>query len=157
MAGKDEDVSVLFLVLVFLAVLASAGGAVVGGEILVSGLTGKLSISDLLQLAANAGFSGNDLITAVSIALAESRGNPMAKGDINVPGPGDASYGLWQINSHWHPEFGPDFTRLFDPPTNAAAAFSIYSAAGGSFQPWSTFKTGAYQSYVSQVQTTLQV
>lgn len=119
----------------------------------MSGLTGKLSVSDLLQLAGDAGFSGSDLITAVSIALAESRGNPMAKGDINVPNPGDASYGLWQINSHWHPEYGPDFTKLFDPVVNASAAFDIYSKSG--FTAWSTFKTGAYQAYVSEVSSTM--
>jgi hypothetical protein len=109
---------------------------------------GELSASQLKSLAANAGFSGSDLDTAAAIALAESSGNPNAYGDPSAGG----SYGLWQINAKYHPEFGPDFTTLYDPQTNANAAYQVYKTAGYSFTPWSTFNSGAFISYLSSVQ-----
>lgn len=115
-----------------------------GGIGMAAGSIGQvLTMAQLLQIAAAAGFTGNDLLVAASIAMAESNGNSQAIGDQNNPVAGAASYGLWQINSHYHPEFGPDFTTLFDPQTNANAAFSVYSQAGFKFTPWSTYgKTG---------------
>lgn len=121
---------------------------IAGGQAYTS-LTGRLSILQLLQLARNAGFSGQDLIIAVAVALAESGGDPQAIGDVNIPTPGASSIGLWQVNTYYHPEFGTD--ALFNPVTNATAAFSIYRAAGNSFTPWTTFKNGAYASYVNQI------
>jgi hypothetical protein len=135
-------------------IAAGVGLYLFGGKA-VGLMEGNLSAGTIAHFAGNAGFFDGDLITAVSIALAESRGNPHAVGDVDNPGPGDASYGLWQINSHWHPEFGPDFTVLFDPQTNANGAYSIYQAAGYTFQPWSTFKGGQYQAYVAAVQSAL--
>lgn len=112
----------------------------------------KLQISQIVALAAQAGFSGPDLATAVAIALAESNG-----GDPNAYNPeraantpqGYGSFGLWQIYLKAHPEYKG--INLFDPPTNAAAAFAIYSAAGNSFRPWSTFKNGAYLASLDAV------
>ncbi len=111
---------------------------------------GALSIPELITVASNAGFNGSDLITAVAIALAESGGNPNAHGDTGL-GSGTGSFGLWQIYSDAHPEFGPDFTTLYDPQTNANAAYSVYLQAGHSFSPWSTFKGGQYAAYVANV------
>src|SRR5262245_34696002 len=115
-----------------------------GGAMLTTDSRGRLSILQLYTLAKNAGFMGADLIIAIAVALAESGGDPNALGDIDIPVPGSASFGLWQINSYWHPEAGPDFNLLFDPAVNAAAAFSVYVQAGHSFTPWTTFKNGAY-------------
>jgi hypothetical protein len=102
-----------------------------------------MTAAEIGTIAANAGFTGDDLVTAVAVAMAESSGNPNDLGDIGI---GQGSFGLWQISSRWHPEYGPDFTQLYDPQTNANAAFAIYSAAGNSFSPWSTFKSGAYKA-----------
>lgn len=102
-----------------------------------------LSIAQLVQLAANAGFTGDDLATAVAIAMAESGGNPdayNAETAANTP-QGQGSYGLWQIYLKAHPEFAGE--NLYDPQTNADAAFSIYSNAGG-FSPWATYTGGEY-------------
>ena len=88
-----------------------------------------------------AGFSGADLSIAVAIAYAESSGDPNALGDN-----GD-SYGLWQINVPNHPEYAG--ANLYDPQTNANAAFAIYQAAGNSFSPWTTFKTGAFSQFLN--------
>lgn len=129
-----------------IGVAADGTPIVTGVSMTTSG--GKLSAAGLAQLAANAGFQGNDLVTAVAIALAESGGNPGVVGDQNIT-PG-GSVGLWQINLHYHPEYTAQ--ELVDPQTNADAAFAIYSAAGNSFTPWSTFKTGAYTAYLGSAQ-----
>jgi len=110
---------------------------------------GNMDPGTIAQYAANAGFSGMALQTAVAIALAESSGNPNAVGDLNR----GTSVGLWQINLKAHPEFAG--VNLRDPQTNANAAFSIYSAAGNSFSPWTTFRTGAYQAFLSSAPSPL--
>jgi hypothetical protein len=110
----------------------------------------KLSASQIAQLAAGAGFAGSDLVTAVAVALAESLG-----GDPNAYNPelqaktpeGKGSYGLWQIYLKAHPEFAD--WDLYDPETNAAAAFLVYRGAGRRFTPWTTFKTGAYRAHLA--------
>ena len=104
---------------------------------------GRLSFDQLSTLAANAGFSGDDIVTAAAIALAESSGNPVAVGDLNVT-PG-GSIGLWQINLKAHPQYNSQ--QLLDPQTNANAAYAIFTAAGG-FTPWSTYNGGQYLAYM---------
>lgn len=106
-----------------------------------------MTVDEITAVASNAGFEGDDLTTAVAVALAESAGDPNAHGDTTL-GTGRGSFGLWQIYSDAHPEYGPDFTRLYDPQTNANAAFAIYSQAGFKFTPWTTFKTGSYQEFL---------
>ena len=106
-----------------------------------------LSAAQIAQLASNAGFQGSDLATAVAIALAESNGDTQAYNPETAAGvaPGQGSYGLWQIFLAMHPEFAGE--NLYDPQTNANAAFTVYDAAGG-FAPWATFTSGKYQSYL---------
>ena len=91
---------------------------------------GKLSPGQIAGFAQNAGFSGDDLVTAVAIALAESAGDPNAVGDAGT------SIGLWQIHYTVHPEFDP--TQLHDPQYNANAAFDLFTRRNG-FNDWSTF------------------
>lgn len=108
-----------------------------------------LSVDQIAAVAANAGFSGDDLATAVAIALAESGGNPSAynpESQAHAPS-GRGSYGLWQIYLNVHPEFAGE--NLYDPQTNANAAFALYSQSG--FSPWSTYKSGAYLSHMGSV------
>jgi Lysozyme like domain len=126
-------------IVIGLAVVLLAGG---GSDILGTNLTA----TQIMGYAQNAGFQGDDLITAIAVALAESSGNPNANGDLTIT-PG-GSVGLWQINLKAHPEFaGEDLT---DPQTNANAAYSVYQAAGNSFSPWSTYSSGAYEAYMVQ-------
>lgn len=112
----------------------------------------KLSPEQIAQAAHDAGFRGHDLTTAVAVALAESGGDPRA----HNPVPPDNSYGLWQINMIG--ALGPDRRHqfhldankdLYDPETNAEAAFAI-SGKGNSFQPWTTFTSGAYKSHLDE-------
>lgn len=107
----------------------------------------NLTAAQIAAYARTAGFSDGDLTIAVAVALAESGGKVSAHGDTGI-GSGTGSFGLWQIYSDAHPEYGPDFTKLYDPQANANAAFAIFTAAGDSFAPWSTFNSGAYQAYL---------
>jgi hypothetical protein len=107
----------------------------------------KLSPNQIATYASNAGFNGNALPIAVAIALAESNGNPNAHGDMDK-GSGTGSFGLWQIYSDAHPEFGPNFALLYNPQSNANAAYSVYVQAGYSFTPWTTYNSGLYLQYM---------
>jgi len=103
----------------------------------------KLDIAQLQALALSVGFPAASVPTAAAVAMAESGGNPQAVGDLNIT-PG-GSEGLWQINLKAHPSY--DAARLFDPAYNAQAALAI-SSGGTNWNPWSTFKSGAYQKYL---------
>ena len=110
----------------------------------------KLSPAQIAEYAHDAGFRGQDLTVAVAVALAESGGDPKA----HNPVPPDDSYGLWQINMHRslgpdrRDQFDLDSNReLFDPEENAKAAWAI-SGQGSSFQPWTTYTSGAYEQYL---------
>jgi hypothetical protein len=112
---------------------------------------GRLSPTEIQMYASNAGFTGQDLATAVAIALAESSGiptayNPETQARGGTP-QGKGAYGLWQIYLRDHPEF--EGSNLLDPQTNANAAFSVYQAAG--FRPWSTYKYGQYRAFLPSV------
>lgn len=111
------------------------------------------SIPQILAVASNAGFSGNDLSTAAAIALAESGGdesnyNPEPGAAGGTP-PGQGSYGLWQIYWKKHQNFNQ--AALYDPQYNASAAYSIYAARGNSFMDWTTYTHGLYLAFVPQV------
>lgn len=128
------------VVLVLLALVFALGawGYSQQGDVLYAAkkITGGiLSPSQIAQYAAQAGFTGSNLVIAVAIALGESSGDPSAHGDRTI-GSGAGSWGLWQIYLDAHPEYqGVDLT---DPATNAAAAFSIFSARGN-FTDWSVY------------------
>jgi len=117
----------------------------------------NMNASQIAGFARQAGFSDDDLTIAVAVALAESHGDVSAH---NVKG--EDSRGLWQISVNAHPEFSD--WQLFDPQTNANAAYSVWSDAG-SFRPWSTFNTyqadgktlvsvgtGVYRQYLNAAQ-----
>jgi hypothetical protein len=131
-----------------LILVAAAFAALSLGESSVTGTSSKLSFADLEALAENAGFTGAAAIVAAAIALAESSGNPIAYNPELAAGApqGKGSYGLWQIYLHAHPEF--EGLNLYDPQTNANAAFKVYNDARGSFTPWSTFNSEAYAAHI---------
>lgn len=110
----------------------------------------SLPASEIARFAFQAGFRGEALATMVAIALSESNGNPRA----HNPRGRDDSYGLWQINMF--ESLGPQRRRawglqsdeeLWDPATNARAAFSLVQGRGGTFQDWSDFNNGRYLRY----------
>lgn len=111
-----------------------------------------LSPEKIAQYAHDAGFRGQDLTVAVAVALAESSGRTTA----HNPVPPDDSYGLWQINMIGslgparREEFDLDRDReLFDPAKNAEAAWEI-SGHGRSFEPWTTYTSGAYKKHLDE-------
>lgn len=111
----------------------------------------SLSRDEIAQFASNAGFSGDDLKIAVAVALAESGGNPQA----HNTKPPDDSYGLWQINMYG--SLGPDRRKrfgltsnaqLFDPSTNARAAYTIWKDQGWE-RGWTTYSSGKYKQFLN--------
>jgi hypothetical protein len=98
------------------------------------------------KAALAAGFRGDNLVTAVAIAHAESGWNANIT---NLNTNGSTDYGLWQINSvhaallahgDWH-----------DPAFNASVAFQIWTDAHG-FSPWVTFWSGSYRQFIGAAQ-----
>jgi hypothetical protein len=111
-----------------------------------------LPASEIARVAFEAGFRGEALATMVAIALSESTGNPMAHNPVGK----DDSYGLWQINMLG--DMGPQRRRmwglqsnedLWDPATNARAAYSLVQGRRGGFQDWSDYNNGRYLRYWS--------
>ena len=122
---------------------SGGAGAVAGGGALPTG--GTLSMAEIAKVAHAAGFRGNDLVQMVAIAMRESGGRSNAfNGDHTT---GDKSYGLWQINMLG--AMGParakafgisDYDQLYDPLTNAKAAFTLYQQSGNKLTPWGGYK-----------------
>jgi Lysozyme like domain/Repeat of unknown function (DUF346) len=104
------------------------------------------------EVGSQAGFSGDRLVTAVAVALAESGCNPSARG-VNPPTSGcpngSVDRGLWQINNCYHAEVSD--ACAYDAQCNANAAYRI-SSGGTNWTPWSTYNSGAYLSYLAQAQ-----
>lgn len=98
----------------------------------------------LAKLAKEAGFTKQDLVTAVAVALAESDGWSKA---VLVNENCTTDRGLWQINDYWHPEVTE--AQAFDPKRNAAVAFQIFIDSGD-WTPWSTFENGMYKDHLDQ-------
>lgn len=119
-------------------------------DLIEASVTGNLTAAQLAVLAQNAGFQGPNVVIAVAIALAESGGNAKAYNPETAAGAAAnmGSYGLWQIYLTAHPEY--QNSNLYDPQTNANAAFAVYSASG--FSAWSTFNSGAYEAHLSSAQ-----
>jgi cell wall-associated NlpC family hydrolase len=122
----------------------------------------QLTASQIAPYAAQAGFAGSSLVTAIAVALAESSGNTWA---INNDADGSQDQGLWQINSVHFSEFPGSVrdpgqgsiaavgaSRLFDPATNAIAAW-VVSGGAANFAPWSTYTSGAYRAHLAEAQT----
>jgi Lysozyme like domain len=116
----------------------------------------KLSDQEIAQLAANAGFGGPDLETAIAVSLAESwEGDPNAIGDKIIQtaeyGP---SVGLWQIRSinpghgGWFDKQHRVYQDNFDPQTNANNAYAIWDRYG--WDQWSTYTHGDYKKYLDR-------
>lgn len=132
----------------------TTGGIATGGSgVIPTG--GTVTIEEAYGLARQAGFNDSEARTMAAIAVAESGLNSAAfNGNVNT---GDTSYGLWQINMigdlgvERRAQFGLTADeQLYDPLTNARAAYEIYKQQG--FAAWSVYKNGSYAQYLDQVQ-----
>ena len=112
-----------------------------------------LTPTQIAAVAYQAGFTGQDQIIATAVSIAESGGNT----EVISP---TQDYGLWQINMPAHngdggrmpADFFPPGTKWKDPLTNGEVANDIWSRAGRTWRDWSTFKSGAYQKFLSGAQ-----
>lgn len=105
-----------------------------------------MQFTEIAQAAKNAGFTGEDLVIAVAVALAESGGDAQAYNPETAAGTpeGQGSYGLWQIYLKAHPEFLG--SNLYDPNVNAQAAYSVWQRSG--WGAWSTYNSRTYLTHV---------
>lgn len=99
---------------------------------------------NIAQLMHNAGFPDSAIPKGVAIVQAESGGNPAAT---NHNTNGSTDYGLWQINSVHSSLLSHGVWN--DPQSNTNMAYQVWKSAGGSWSPWSTYNSGAYQKYMA--------
>lgn len=94
------------------------------------------------EAALAAGWKGENAVTAVAIAGAESGYNPEAEN------PGSSAKGLWQTMMSYHePKYNGD--SWADPMANARVAHQIWADAGG-WSPWTVYTSGAYKSHLAE-------
>jgi hypothetical protein len=98
-----------------------------------------------------AGGPSSEAETAEAITGAEAAFEP---GNIQAGMPyATTGWGLWQITpGDSIPAYGEDY-QLLDPWNNAEAAFAKYQGDGDSFDPWTTYMTGAYEQFLPDAQT----
>lgn len=104
----------------------------------IQGDSSSIGMESIAHAAYQAGFRGEDLAKAVAVAMAESRGNPNARGDVDLKEPGEQSTGLWQIHYRPSRDRGVDARdprRNTDPVTNARNARQIWEQQG--WNAWS--------------------
>jgi hypothetical protein len=112
-----------------------------------------LTIPQIAQLAINAGVQqGNNLYICVSIAMAESHGQTDA---VNHNNDGTQDVGVWQINDVHRDLWAGRTDDRTDPVQNAKYMYSV-SNGGNNWQPWTTYQTAAYNTYMQQVMSQLQ-
>ena len=141
-----------------------AGGRTAASPKSASGLESKIGAA--LAAAAAAGFSGDELITLVSLAGRESRFQPEAyNGNLATK---DNSYGLWQINTlggMWDAMKGPlgltSKDQLKDPMNNARAARFLFDQNPIPFFAWGPYKSesplhGGAENWVPAVYSVAQ-
>ncbi|HET9079387.1 MAG TPA: LysM peptidoglycan-binding domain-containing protein [Trebonia sp.] len=109
---------------------SAAGSATVAAQ---PAPQGQYSCSGLEQLWQQAGGSPGAAVMAADIAMAESGGNP------NAISPTD-DFGLWQINA------SNGSLATLNPFQNAKSAITL-SGNGTDWNPWTTYRTGAYAGH----------
>jgi len=106
----------------------------------------RLTMSEMTQMARDAGFDEKTAPIAAAIGMAESGGNP-GNIAVNDGGKGYNSYGVMQINgSH------PNAQAALDPREGFKQAYTI-SNGGTDFSPWSTYNKGTYKQYLTPPST----
>jgi hypothetical protein len=109
---------------------------------------GALPLTEVARAAQAAGFTGEDLVTAVAVVMPESGANPLAR---NPSG----ALGLWQILDKAHPQLVARYDWR-DPAQNAQMAFQVYAAAGRTFRPWEAFTKRLHVPYLEQARAAVQ-
>lgn len=100
-----------------------------------------LTDAQIAGLAKGVGLSGDALVKAVAIALAESSGRSDVLGPPTTYG---RAVGVWQIM----PLAGrPSTAQLKDPNVNAQQMFKI-SNGGKNWKPWEAYTNGSYFAFL---------
>jgi hypothetical protein len=102
------------------------------------------------KAARAAGFKGRGLQVALAVAAAESGNFTDLIGDESLGG----SYGPWQVHHPSHPEY--NIRRLQTDWTYAAKAAYAISDGGRNWAPWTTYRTGVYQSWLGEAAATIR-
>jgi Lysozyme like domain len=109
----------------------------------------KLSPHEIAYIAKWAGFTDDELVTAVAVALAESGGDTDVMGRSTVgENLGQRDHGLWQISGKWHGDKLTIMPNWRNGYTNARLAYMIFVDAGRQWTPWHVFTSGAYRAYL---------
>lgn len=106
-------------------------------------------MSDVAQLAVNAGFRNWYVVTITSMLWVESRGNIWAI-NLNAQNPESPAYlsldlGLCQFNTFWNPLMTSQ--QAFDPVWSLATMFAITRAGTANLDRWASHSSGAYKTY----------
>ena len=135
------------LLLVPVVLLGATVGALGGSEAIMP-LAARGAVG-LAVAAAQAGFTSQGLRLAVAVGLAESGGNPTARGP-NPPTPGcpagSTDRGAWQLNDCYHPEVAD---ACADDLACAARETYRISAGGSDWREWTTYTSGAYRAQLA--------
>ena len=113
--------------------------------------TCQLNVKQALSLCRAVGFSGGNLVTAVAVMGAES-GRFVDAFYVNDDPWQSVDRGLFQINSHWHPDLPLD--QAFKPVPNARYAYEM-SDGGKKWNAWAAYSNGAYLVNMPKVQAVL--
>ena len=134
---------------------AAVGGLGSGSEATMP--VGARGAAGLAVAAAQAGFTGQGLRLGVAVGLAESGGNPTARGP-NPPTPGcpagSTDRGAWQLSNCYHPEVAD---ACADDLACAARETYRISAGGSDWTAWATYTSGAYQAQLAAADQALAI
>lgn len=117
----------------------------------------KLSPHEIAYVAATH-WTGDDLVTAVAVALAESGGDTDAIArSTEGANLGQRDHGLWQISGRWHGAklvANPDWR---DPVVNAKLAKQVYDefvrmGKPSGWDAWAVYLSGSYKTYLPDAQ-----
>jgi hypothetical protein len=113
------------------------------------GESSTLTDPQIATWARQGGFTGDDLVIAIAVSLAEHNGNVVndAIGGPNTDGTYD--YGAWQINSIHKANFAlyPDWYTV----SNANQAMAVFNGQG--WRAWSTYKDKKYEKFMDRART----
>ncbi|MFD7908354.1 hypothetical protein ACFV4G_39700 [Kitasatospora sp. NPDC059747] len=100
--------------------------------------------AQIANVGYRAGWRGEDLVTAVAVALAESSGDVTVVNSIGC-------VGLWQINVPVHVKEHPSWTTaaMQNADANAGAAYALWRDAHG-WRPWEAYTNGMYAAQMGR-------
>jgi len=106
--------------------------------------TGVYSSSDIASALIRAGVPASVVPTLTAVSGAESRfgANPVSPPNKN----GSRDWGVFQINDAAHPQMGGAKVASLPLDQQAALAAQIYRSEG--LNAWTTYKSGAYKSFL---------